>query len=346
MIPYSTRLLSDSPEDIAFAAACLRRGELVGMPTETVYGLAADATNEQAVSRIYEAKGRPQDNPLIVHVSQPAAIEPLVNTFPAVARRLAAAFWPGPLTMILPRSGHIPASVSAGLDTVAIRMPAHPAARALMDACGLPLAAPSANLSGSPSPTTAAHVMRDMAGRIPAVIDGGPCKVGLESTVVAFDGETLRVLRPGGITPAMLREAGCRVDIDPAVTHPLAQGASAASPGMKYKHYAPRAKVVLVKSSPAAFTAFVNELAVKEEDALMALCFDGEEQGLTVPFLTYGQRDNAEEQARRLFDALRQLDDRGAALVYAACPSQDGVGLAVYNRILRAAGFEVITLDR
>lgn len=346
MMTYPTRLLTNSPDDIAFAAACLKRGELVGMPTETVYGLAADATNEEAVGRIFKAKGRPQDNPLIVHVAEFEEIDSLVTAVPAVARRLAAAFWPGPLTMIFPRAARIPGCVSAGLDTVAIRIPSHPAARALIRASGLPLAAPSANLSGSPSPTTAAHVMRDMAGRIPAIVDGGPCAVGLESTVVTFDGDTVRVLRPGGITPAMLESAGCRAAVDPAVTQPLAEGARAASPGMKYKHYSPRAKVILVKSSPAAFAAFVNEHATAGEAGLMALCFNGEEQALSVPCLTYGRRDDAQEQARRLFDALRELDDRGASLVYAACPSQEGVGLAVYNRILRAAGFEVLTLDR
>lgn len=346
MKTYATRLLTDSPENIAFAANLLRRGELIGIPTETVYGLAADATNEQAVARIFEAKGRPQDNPLIVHMADLAELESLVTAIPDAAWRLAEAFWPGPLTMILPRSPRIPASVSAGLPTVAIRMPAHPVARALITACGRPLAAPSANRSGSPSPTTAAHVMADMAGRIPAVVDGGSCAVGVESTVVTVNEDGVRVLRPGGITPAMLQQVVSHVEVDSAVTRPLAEGAQAASPGMKYKHYAPKARVVLVKASPAAFAAFVNHKAAEDPKGLMALCFDGEETALTVPFLTYGRRDDSQEQARRLFDALRQLDERGASRVYAACPSQEGVGLAVYNRILRAAGFEVISFDR
>lgn len=345
MNSYQTRLLTDAPEDIAFAAQCLQRGELVGMPTETVYGLAADATNEAAVARIFEAKGRPQDNPLIVHIARFEEMEPLVTAIPDTARRLADAFWPGPLTMILPRSPRIPASVSAGLGTVAIRMPSHPVARALITASGRPLAAPSANLSGSPSPTTAAHVMADMTGRIPAIIDGGACRVGVESTVITVSNDEVRVLRPGGITPAMLRTVVPTVTVDPAVTHPLAEGAHAASPGMKYKHYAPKAKVTLVKASPAAFASFINEKAAATPRGLMALCFDGEEGMLTVPYLTYGRRDDAADQAHRLFDALRQLDERGAERVYAACPSEEGVGLAVYNRILRAAGFEVISLD-
>lgn len=344
MTTYNTRLLTDSPEDIALAAACLQRGELVGIPTETVYGLAADATNEQAVARIFEAKGRPQDNPLIVHIAELADIEPLVTAVPPAARRLAEAFWPGPLTIILPRSSRIPACVSAGLSTVAIRMPSHPVARAIIKAAGRPLAAPSANLSGSPSPTTAAHVMADMAGRIPAVVDGGSCAVGVESTVITLQGDRVRLLRPGGITPAMLQTVIPDVEIDPAVTKPLEEGAKAASPGMKYKHYSPKAKVVLVKASSAAFAAFVNGQAAATE-GLTALCFDGEETALTVPYLTYGRREDAADQARRLFDALRQLDEMGASMVYAACPAADGVGLAVYNRILRAAGFEVISLD-
>lgn len=343
MTTYNTRLLTDSPEDIAFAAACLQRGELVGIPTETVYGLAADATNEEAVARIFEAKGRPQDNPLIVHIAELEEIDPLVTAVPPAARRLAEAFWPGPLTIILPRSSRIPAGVCAGLDTVAIRMPSHPVARAIIKAAGRPLAAPSANLSGSPSPTTAAHVMADMAGRIPAVVDGGQSQVGVESTVIALQGERVRLLRPGGITPAMLQTVVPAVEIDPAVTKPLEEGAQAASPGMKYKHYSPQARVVLVKASPADFAAFVNEQATT--DGLIALCFDGEEKALTVPYLTYGRREDAADQARRLFDALRQLDERGASIVYAACPAAEGVGLAVYNRILRAAGFEVISLD-
>ncbi len=343
MKDYNTRLLTPSPADIAEATAILRQGELVWIPPSTIYGLAADATNEAAVAGIFKAKGRPQDNPLIVHISEVAEITPYVAEFPAVAKRLADKFWPGPLTVILPRSEQIPASVSAGLSTVAIRIPAHPVARAIIKAAGCPLAAPSGNLSGSPSPTTAAHMLADMAGRIPAIVDGGDSQVGVESTVVAIKGDKIRVLRPGGVTPEMLQQVA-PAEVASAVTNPLEEGAVAASPGMKYKHYAPQARVVLVKGSPAAFAAFVGEKAATQE-GLYALCFDGEEEGIPVPCLTYGGRADAADQAHRLFTALRQLDDTGARLVYAACPSPEGVGLAVYNRILRAAGFEVITLD-
>ena len=330
---------------IGQAGDFLKEGGLVAFPTETVYGLGADALNKTASTKIYAAKGRPSDNPLIVHIADFEALKKITSYIPPQAKALADAFWPGPLTMILPRSPRIPASVSAGLGTVAIRMPSHPVARALITASGRPLAAPSANLSGSPSPTTAAHVMADMAGRIPAIIDGGACRVGVESTVITVSDDEVRLLRPGGITPAMLRTVVSTVTVDPAVTHPLAEGAHAASPGMKYKHYAPKAKVTLVKASPAAFAAFVNDKATAQPQGLMALCFDGEEGALTVPYLTYGRRDDAADQAHRLFDALRQLDERGAARAYATCPSEEGVGLAVYNRILRAAGFEVISLD-
>lgn len=335
-----TRLLGSTEEEIAEAARLLRAGELVGMPTETVYGLAADALNGEAVARIFKAKGRPQDNPLIVHIAERDQLAALVAEIPKAAARLADVWWPGPLTMIFPKAACVPDEVSAGLPTVAVRMPSHPTARALIRAAG-PLAAPSANLSGSPSPTTAAHVMADMAGRIAAVVDGGESGVGLESTVVDMTREPPRLLRPGGITPEMLRETIGTLEIDDAVTHMLREGAVAASPGMKYKHYAPKVRVVLVKGTAAQYAAFVNSHAA---DAA-AMCFDGEAAALCVPAVAYGRRDHPDEQAHRLFDVLRRLDELDAAVVYAACPPMEGVGLAVYNRLLRAAGFEVIVLD-
>ena len=337
------RLCSRS-EDVTRAGEILRGGGLVGIPTETVYGLAANALDAQAVGRIFAAKGRPQDNPLIVHVARWEDMLPLVTAVPEAAKALARDYWPGPLTMILPRSGRVPAVVSAGLDTVAIRMPSHPAARAVILAAGVPLAAPSANRSGSPSPTTAQHVLDDLDGRIEAVLDGGVCSVGLESTVVDLTHDVARLLRPGAVTVDMLRRTLGAIEVDDAVTHRLRDGAVAASPGMKYKHYAPKAPVTLVCGTPEAFAAFVNERAGREPE-VTAMCFDGEETALQVPFVTYGRRDNAADQAQRLFDTLRALDERGAKRVYAACPSEDGVGLAVYNRLLRAAGFEVIHLD-
>lgn len=340
-----TRLLGCSAEELRIAAQLLRSGELIAIPTETVYGLAANALDTQAVARIFTAKGRPQDNPLIVHIACFEELFPLVSEIPDTARTLASAFWPGPLTIILRRSALVPASVSAGLSTVAVRMPFHPVARAIIREAGLPLAAPSANLSGSPSPTTVERVMADMNGRITAVVDGGECSVGLESTVVDLTGPRLRLLRPGGVTVSALEAVtGQSVEVDPAVTHALRKGDVAASPGMKYKHYAPKAHVVLVKGSPQAYAAYVNEKAASGEVAV-ALCFDEEAASLKIPSITYGRRNDPAEQAHRLFEALRRLDDRKASLVYAACPEPDGLGLAVYNRLLRAAGFEVISLD-
>ena len=247
-----TLYLTDSPADLEQAASLLRDGELVAIPTETVYGLAADAENGPAVARIFAAKGRPMDNPLIVHIADLETLPRLVAEIPETAIKLADAYWPGPLTMIFPKGPRIPDEVSAGLSTVAVRMPSHPVARTLIRASGCSLAAPSANRSGSPSPTTAAHVLADLEGRIAAVVDGGECSVGVESTVVLMTGERPRLLRPGGVTVEMLERVAGPVEIDPAVTSRLAEGAEAASPGMKYKHYAPKARVVIVKGSPAA----------------------------------------------------------------------------------------------
>lgn len=342
--------LQPDEEGIEKAAALLRAGKLVAIPTETVYGLAANALDGAAVSHIFAAKGRPQDNPLIVHIAAFEDWGELVTEIPEVAVKLAKAYWPGPLTMILPHGPHIPEQVSAGLSTVAVRLPSHPIARRVIAAAGVPLAAPSANRSGIPSPTTAAHVLADMDGRIDAVLDGGPCEVGVESTVVDLSrlsnsSHPPRLLRPGGITLSMLERVAGRVEVDEAVTHALKNDAVAASPGMKYKHYAPKARVVLVKGSPEAYAAFVNAQAGKHVAGLMAMCFDGEEKALQVPAVTYGGRHDGAGQAQRVFDALRRLDDMDAKLVYAVCPSAEGVGLAVYNRLLRAAAFEVIELD-
>ena len=334
-----TWLLTDREEDLHKAATLLRDGKLVGIPTETVYGLAADALNGTAVASIFVAKGRPMDNPLIVHIAQMQQLSSLVTEIPEQAKALANAFWPGPLTMIFKKADCIPQEVSAGLDTVAVRMPSHPVGRRLIELSGCPLAAPSANRSGIPSPTNARRVVEDMDGRIAAIVDGGDCAVGVESTVIDVSGERVRLLRPGAVTVEMLQSVVGDVEIDDAVLNQLAEGATAASPGMKYKHYAPSARVILVKGTPTAYAAYVNAHA---DDGVAALCFDGEEQELTVPYLTYGSRHDAAQQAHRLFDALRRLDEQGVRVAYTACPSPEGVGLAVYNRLLRAAGFEVV----
>lgn len=337
-----TKLYQITQEDagpLQEIGALLRDGGLAGIPTETVYGLAANALNGAAVAKVFQAKGRPQDNPLIVHISAFSQLYPLVREVPMQAVMLARAYWPGPMTIILPKSPAIPAEVSAGLDTVAVRMPSHPLARAIINAAGVPLAAPSANLSGSPSPTAARHVMDDMDGRIEAVVDGGPCAVGVESTVVTLAAARPRLLRPGGVTLGQLRAVLGDVEVDRAVEAQLAAGEKAASPGMKYKHYAPQAHVVIVRGPFARYADFVNSHA---GEGVAALCYEGEEAALHTRAIPCGRRDDPASQARRLFDTLRALDAMGVKTAYARCPEKDGVGLAVYNRMLRAAAFEII----
>lgn len=333
-----TKLLSDCAADLLQAARLLQEGQIVGIPTETVYGLAADARNEQAVHQIFAAKGRPADNPLIVHIAKTEQLADIAACVPQLAKKLAEKFWPGPLTMILPKRNDIPDITSGGLDTVGIRMPSHPAARALIMLSGVPLAAPSANRSGYPSPTTAAHVMHDMQGKIAAVLDGGVCDVGVESTVIALEDETtVRILRPGYITKEMLQEVVPHVILDPAILHQTREGQTVRSPGMKYQHYSPRAHVTLVKGSRDAFDTFIQQHA---EKGVYALVFEEQDKIPGVPCLNYG--NTGQEQAQHIFSKLRELDDIGAKHVYVRAPDPNGIGLAVYNRLIRAAGFEVI----
>ncbi len=336
-----TKLLQPNSEGIDTAARLLQDGQPVAIPTETVYGLAADALNGKAVAAIFAAKDRPTDNPLIVHIGDIKDWEPLVTHIPDTAKKLADTYWPGPLTMILPAADCIPKEVTGGLTTVAVRFPSHPVAQAVILHSGCPLAAPSANRSGSPSPTNAHRVMEDMQGRIPAILDGGSCDFGVESTVLDLCHAPPRLLRPGGITPEMIEEVVGPIEIDAAVTHDLEKGAIAASPGMKYKHYAPKAEVHIVKGTPDAYAEFVNR---HKAPGVFALCF--EEDSPDVPSVTYGKREDPLTQAQQLFDALRQLDEQGAKTVYAVCPKPTGVGLAVYNRLLRAAAFRIINTIR
>lgn len=336
---YHTKLLKSTTENIEYAAELIGAGEVVGMPTETVYGLAADAFNAEAVAKIFKAKERPADNPLIVHISDLSMIESIASELPALALRCAKAFWPGPLTMILPKTPDIPNVTSGGLDTVGVRMPSHPTARALIEAAGVPLAAPSANLSGSPSPTQAQHVMNDMSGRIPAIIDGGICETGVESTVISFEQNTIRILRPGYISAQQLAAITPDVKIDKGVLHELENTAKATSPGMKYKHYSPKANVIILDGTAEQFAEYVNE---REQNGVICLTFGDEPDGFDIPSIRLG--DTSEEQAHNLFDALREADVRGAKTVYARCPRFDGVGLAVYNRLIRAAAFQVVKL--
>ena len=336
----NTELLPADEAGVARAAELLRAGQVVGIPTETVYGLAANAWDADAVRRIFAAKGRPQDNPLIVHIADRAMLYEVAASVPAQALALADAFWPGPLTLILPRGPRVADPVCAGLDTVGIRMPSHPAARAVIRASGLPLAAPSANRSGAPSPTDAKTVWEDMQGRLPLSLDGGECQGGVESTVVSLAGDRPVVLRPGYITPEQMAAVlGCPVEVAGAVTRQLRAGETARSPGMKYKHYAPRAEITIVRGDRAAFARYV---VAHPAEGLFCLCFAGDEAALDAPCVTYGAERDPAAQAHDLFSALRRLDERGAKVVYARCPQAEGVGLAVYNRLLRAAAFRVV----
>ncbi len=335
---FDTKLLTSSDDDIREAAEIIKNGGIVGMPTETVYGLAANAEDPDAVEKIFAAKGRPQDNPLIVHLADFSHTKDFVKDIPDIASIMAERFCPGPLTMIFPKKDRIPDITSAGLDTVGIRIPAHKAARKLIEYSGKAIAAPSANLSGSPSPTTAEHVMKDMDGKIPAVIDGGSCPVGVESTVISFENGKIRILRPGFISAEELSEFG-EIIIDKHITSAADDNEKVRSPGMKYKHYSPKANVTVIDGDREKYIGFVNSHTGSN---IYAMPFDSDEQLCTIPAVPYG--DTSEEQAARLFAVLRKFDEIGAEQVYARCPSMDGVGLAVYNRLLRAAGFEVIKL--
>lgn len=318
------------------AKRLINDGEVVGIPTETVYGLAANALNEDAVKKIFVAKGRPSDNPLIVHIAKFEDLAPLVAEIPPKVKVMAEHFWPAALTMIMKKSESVSNVVSGNLDTVAVRMPKSDYARAIIEACGCPLAAPSANLSGSPSPTNAKYVFDDMDGRIPLIIDGGSCEIGVESTVISFAEEPPRLLRPGGVTLEEMTALIGEIVVDDAVLNKLEEGAIASSPGMKYKHYAPKADITLIKSNFEDFKSLCDG-----ENNVTALVFDGEGEKISCPAVEYGKENDGYSQSARLFDALRELDEMGAQKVYARCPETKGMGLAVYNRLIRAAGFKI-----
>lgn len=335
-----TQVLPVNEQSIALAARLLQQGELVALPTETVYGIAADARNGAAVRKIFAAKGRPQDNPLIVHICGMQMLRGIVAEVPPRARKLAAAFWPGPLTMVMPRGEEVSDVTCAGLDTVGVRMPSHPVVQAVIRASGVAFAAPSANLSGKPSPTNAQDTLADMDGRLPLILDGGESAVGVESTVVSVTGEHPVLLRPGYITKEQMEAVlGEEVQVSPAILEKLKEGEVARSPGMKYKHYAPKAQVTILQGDFAAYRQYVAQHA---GPGVWALCFDGEGAQLPVPAIEYGGAGDDAAQAHHLFAALRALDRAGARVAYARAPERDGVAMAVYNRLLRAAAFRVV----
>ena len=338
-----TKLLKPNKESIELACKLLQDGEVVGVPTETVYGLAGDSRNGEAIKKIFKAKGRPADNPLIVHISNLDMLKGVVRYVSDDSKKLMNAFWPGPLTIIMPKGNEICNETCAGLDSVGVRMPSNPIAHEIIEKSKVPFSAPSANISGKPSPTNATDVFVDMNGRIPLIIDGGECDAGVESTVISTLTDTPIILRPGVITKEMIEKVlGKKVEIAKAVTEGVKKDEKVLSPGMKYKHYAPNADVIILKGSLEKYAKYVNE---HKADGTFALCFDDEQQYLDVPAISYGHITSPKEQAHELFTALRELDKQNAQIVYARCPEMTGVSLAVYNRLIRSAGFKIIDLD-
>ena len=338
----NTQLLNE--KDIQQAAAILRDGGLVGIPTETVYGLGANGLNPQAVARIFQAKGRPQDNPLILHIPSIDHLDRYCKGIPLTAYRLAERFWPGPLTMILARRDVVPDVVTAGLDTVGMRCPAHALCRAILRDADVPVAAPSGNTSGRPSPTSAAHMWEDMDGKIDAIVDGGPCAVGVESTIVDLSCDSPRLLRPGGVTLEQLEAVLGDVEVDPAVTRLMGAGEKPRAPGMKYRHYAPKAPVTVVAGEPSKSAGYILDHAAPGDGII---CFDEfvplfTKRNEMRPVMNLGPSADKAEQARHIFDALRSFDHTAVKAIWAQCPDAAGIGLAIANRLNKAAGFHII----
>ena len=336
-------LPQEDPKTPEIAAEIIKKGGLVAIPTETVYGLGADGLNVQAVADIFKAKGRPQDNPLILHVAEAGEIEKFCHHIPKAAYDLAEAFWPGPLTIVLPARDVVPRTTTGGLDTVAVRCPDNAVTREIIRLSGRPIAAPSANISGKPSTTTAEHVLHDHDGRIDAVVDGGPCRVGVESTIVDLTDERPRLLRPGGISPEQLISVLGDLVIDKAVTAQIDKDAVVKAPGMKYRHYAPQEPVVIVSGSREKAAAYIHRHFVPGD---RVLCF-AEELPLYEGCdpLAYGEEADVNTLSAGLFAALRELDDPAIHQVYARCPVGGGVAYAVQNRLKKAAAFHIVDAE-
>ena len=336
-------LSAQKQETAAAAAKLIQQGQLVAVPTETVYGLAANGLNEDAVAQIFEAKGRPQDNPLILHLWGAEQMEEYCADIPESAYRLAEKFWPGPLTMVLNAKPIVPKRTTGGLATVAVRCPDSEITRNIIRLSGVPLAAPSANISGKPSTTTAQHVLHDHDGRIAAIVDGGACRVGVESTIVDLTESPARLLRPGGITPEQLVEVLGELTVDKAVTAQVNHDAVVKAPGMKYKHYAPDCAVLIISGSREKAANYIH---AHFEPGDRVLCFEEE-----LPLyqncdpLAYGKEADVNTLSAGLFSALRELDDPKVKRVFARCPVGGGVAYAVQNRLNKAAGFHIINAE-
>lgn len=339
----------ETEEALKKAGEIIRAGGLVAFPTETVYGLGADALNAQASARIYAAKGRPSDNPLIVHVCEFSQVDEIAREVPQEARRVMERFWPGPLTIILKKKACVPDGTTGGLSTVAIRMPSHPSARAFIRESGRMIAAPSANTSGRPSPTLASHVYEDMKGKIPLILDGGPVGIGIESTIIDMSAQVPTILRPGYITRAMLEEVLPRVDVDPAVTgRTMKKDVVAKAPGMKYRHYAPKGQLTLVEGKKEKVIHKINELVndkIKEGYLVGVIGTDETISSYSSGMVrSIGSREKPETVAANLYRILREFDDMGCDYMYSESFFEQGLGNAIMNRMLKASGYHLISL--
>lgn len=340
--------------DIKEAADIIRSGGLVAFPTETVYGLGANALMSEAAKKIYAAKGRPSDNPLIVHISKTEDVNNIAREIPEIFYKLAECFWPGPMTVVLKKRSIIPDDTSGGLDTVAVRLPDNNIARALIEVSKVPIAAPSANTSGRPSPTRASHVFDDMDGRIDMIIDGGTVGIGVESTIVDLTGDIPTLLRPGAVTVEMLQEVCTEVDIDPAIEHLLASGEAPKAPGMKYKHYAPKADMKMLKGNEAAVLDYLKKEISESEIKTAILTVDEHRAVLekiiadnnkeNIKLLSLGSLKDMKTVAHNLFDVLRKCDELGVSTILSESFDESGIGRAVMNRLKKASGFNIIYL--
>lgn len=333
-------------KQLAEAAEILKNGGLVAFPTETVYGLGANALDETASAKIYAAKGRPSDNPLIAHISSIDELPMIVKEIPEAGRKLAEKYWPGPLTLIFPKKEVVPYGTTGGLDTVAVRMPSDPVANCLIRLAGVPVAAPSANTSGRPSPTKAEHVIEDMNGKIEMIIDGGEVGIGVESTIVDISGTIPTLLRPGAITMEMLRETLGEVEIDPAILKPMEAGVRPKAPGMKYRHYAPAAEMTLVEGEIENVVNYINaqvKMAQKAGKRVGVICTE-ESRGLYPEGIleVIGSRQNEESVAHNLFAVLREFDEKHVDCIYSESFSKDRLGQAIMNRLCKAAGYHIV----
>ena len=336
------KLYSHTQDDILKASNLLKNGEVVAIPTETVYGLGANALDENAVLKIFQAKGRPQDNPLIIHISSIDWLYKLCDFVPEIALKLADNFWPGALTLVLKKSSLVPSSISRGLDTVAIRFPSHKVALQVISNAGVPIAAPSANTSGRPSTTTGDHVLEDLDTKISAILYDDICQIGLESTVVDLTQEIPILLRPGGVTKEQIEKVIGKIDVDKAVFEKIENDKKVNSPGMKYRHYAPKAELLVLTGDNQKTAQYIKDNAFEN---CGVLCFDEFSDFISHKnTLSFGSVSDANEQAKYLFSNLRKFDDMNVSKIFAQCPSDNGLGLAITNRLKKASGFNILNI--